>query len=205
MTQLLTSKRAKCINCGYPQLTCLCAWIKVINSPVKIVILQHPKEANHAKNTVKLLQLGLTNLEIIQGENASDFKVFANTVSACPEKYVLCYPHSESKAIETLKLEAEFAPTLVELETLILIDASWRKALKMWHLNPWLQKLNSWHFAAPPQNKYTIRHTKQRNSLSTLESVAYLLNLTYALDCGALLGLFEQMQARCFLNQRRKD
>lgn len=205
MTQLLTSKRAKCINCGYPQSTCLCAWVKVIDSPVKIVILQHPKEANHAKNTVKLLQLGLTNLEIIQGEDASDFKVFANTVAGCPEKYVLCYPHAKSKAIESLKLETDFAPTLVELDTLILIDASWRKALKIWHLNPWLQKLNSWHFADPPQNQYDIRQTKQKNSLSTLESVAYLLNLTYALDCSTLLGLFEQMQARCFLNQRQKD
>lgn len=204
MTQPLTTKRAQCKKCGYPQSTCLCAWIKVIESPVKIVILQHPKETKHAKNTVKLLQLGLTNLEVIQGENAQDFSDFASLVTKSPGSFVLCYPHATSIAIESFKNETDHEQTLAGL-TVILIDASWRKALKMWHLNPWLQGLKSWHFDEPPQNQYAIRQTSQQNSLSTLESVAYLLKQTHGLDCSGLYQLFEQMQSRCFLNQQAKD
>ncbi|MBL4631507.1 MAG: DTW domain-containing protein, partial [Paraglaciecola sp.] len=82
-------------------------------------------------------------------------------------------------------------------------DASWRKALKIWHQNPWLHSLHSWHFAKPPNNQYYIRRTTQENSLSTLESVAYVLELIHSTDCSSLYELFQQMQARCFLKQNR--
>jgi DTW domain-containing protein YfiP len=205
MTQAPPIKRLQCTKCGYPQTTCLCPWIKAIESPVKLVILQHPKESKHAKNTVKLLQLGLTNLKVIQGENASDFAEFAKLVAASPKSFVLCYPHANSKAIEALESDAVKDKAITELTTVILIDASWRKALKMWHLNPWLQQISGWHFSHPPPNKYEIRHTTQKNSLSTLESVAYLLTCIYNLDCTGLYQLFEQMQTQCFTNQQQKD
>ncbi|MEP1448416.1 MAG: tRNA-uridine aminocarboxypropyltransferase [Paraglaciecola sp.] len=199
MADLKCTKRSICTDCGYPQVTCLCSWVKPIDSPMNIVILQHPTEAKHAKNTVRLLALGLNNVKILQGESAADFKEFSKSVLRSQQHYQLCYPHAKSMAIETF--ETQTKP--LELgHTLILIDASWRKALKMWHLNPWLHSLNSWHFANPPNNQYQIRHTSQKNSLSTLESVSYVLEFIYGLDCSPLYMLFKQMQIRCFINQK---
>ncbi|MBU3003438.1 tRNA-uridine aminocarboxypropyltransferase [Paraglaciecola arctica] len=201
MADLKNTKRLICADCGYPQATCLCPWVKPIDSPMNIVILQHPSEAKHAKNTVRLLALGLSNVKILQGETAADFSELAEVVLRSQQHYHLCYPHAKSIAIETFNTQIqpiEFG------HTLILIDASWRKALKMWHLNPWLHSLNSWHFANPPKNQYQIRHTTQKNSLSTLESVSYVLELIHDLDCSPLYLLFNQMQIRCFINQKRK-
>jgi DTW domain-containing protein YfiP len=205
MTDLRLSKRLICEHCGYPQVTCLCSWVTPINSPIKIIILQHPTEAKHAKNTVRLLALGLNNIKILQGETANDFTELSKLVMHSTQQYHVCYPHAKSIAIETLKTPAVSIQTqpLSLGHTLILIDASWRKALKMWHLNPWLHSLNSWHFANPPNNQYQIRHTTQKNSLSTLESVCYVLELIHNVDCSSMYLLFEQMQAQCFIKPRK--
>jgi len=81
----------------------------------------------------------------------------------------------------------------------IFIDASWRKALKIWKLNPWLQLCSSWHFTNPPDSQYHIRRTTQESSLSTLESVVYVLEHTHNINCMPLLTLFLKMQERCFI------
>lgn len=202
MQNIQVNKRIICEGCGYAKSTCVCQWVKPIQSPLGIVILQHPKEAKHAKNTVKLLQLGLSNIEVIQGESSQDFKKLADNVNIQPGYFSLCYPNPNSKAIESTIKQSK-KPTLYQPNhKLIFIDASWRKALKMWHLNPWLHELDSWHFDHPPSNQYKIRHTTQANSLSTLEAVAYVLNSTHHTDCNYLLTLFKNMQQKCFQSNR---
>ena len=198
-TNLETSKRQICAVCNYPQSTCLCAWINPISSPINIIILQHPKEAKHAKNTVKLLTLGLAKITVLQGEKPEDWAELTQKVANQPQNYSLFYPHEQSTSVESVsspELKAKFFPANCSA---IFIDASWRKALKIWHLNPWLQQCNSWHFANPPKNQYQIRHTTQESSLSTLESVAYVLEHTHNVNCMPLYTLFLKMQEKCFL------
>jgi DTW domain-containing protein YfiP len=198
MTNLKTNKRQICAKCGYPQNTCLCAWINPITAPLNIIILQHPKEEKHAKNTVKLLALGLKQIIVIQGEKPDDWTELAQDVAKQPQDYSLFYPHEQSKSVESISSPELNERVFPVNHNVIFIDASWRKALKIWHLNPWLQQCNSWHFTNPPVNQYHIRHTTQKNSLSTLESVAYVLELVHNTDCSALHELFQQMQVRCF-------
>jgi DTW domain-containing protein YfiP len=186
-------KRKICNRCCYPQTTCLCEWIKPFSSPLKLVVLQHPKEAKHAKNTVKLLQLGITNIQVIVGEIPEDFRTIQQQINQNPERFSLCYPCEQSTAIEQVrknKVNAE--------HTMIFIDASWRKALKMWHLNPWLHPLKTFHFATPPANQYAIRKTSVKNGLSTLEAVAYVLSCTHSIHCEDLMTLYLKMQSERF-------
>ncbi len=188
-----------CAACGYPQITCLCAWVNPITAPMNIIILQHPKEAKHAKNTVKLLALGLQKITILQGEKPEDWIELAQKVTNQPQNYCLFYPHEHScpvESISSLEQKLRFFPVK---SSVIFIDASWRKALKIWHLNPWLQQCNSWHFCNPPENQYHIRRTTQQSSLSTLESVAYVLEHTHNINCAPLYVLFSKMQQKCFL------
>lgn len=203
MMTLKTQKRQICETCGYPQSTCLCAWINPISSPINIIILQHPKEAKHAKNTVKLLALGVKNITVLQGEKPEDWEELAQKITNQPQNYCLFYPHEQSNSVESIsspELKAKYFPVNCNV---IFIDASWRKALKIWHLNPWLHSLNSWHFANPPSNQYKIRHTTQEKSLSTLESVAYVLQLTHGVDCTSLHTLFLKMQEKCFIENHK--
>lgn len=163
-------KREICDQCQLPKTVCLCAEITEIAWPGRLVILQHPKEAGHAKNTVRLMRLCLPKTEIYIGENSDDFAEIANEVSQSPERFVLVYPNEHSE---------DFAPktdqALRQNKTFILIDATWRKALKMWLLNPWLKPLKSIHFSETMESQYLFRKRKQDFQLSTLEAVHMLL------------------------------
>ena len=203
MTDLNPTKRQMCEHCGYPKVTCLCAWVNPITPPIHIIILQHPKEAKHAKNTVKLLTLGLKNITVLQGETPEDWAELAHKVTNQPQKYCLFYPHEQSTSVESICSPEQKERHFPINHSVIFIDASWRKALKIWYLNPWLQQCNSWHFANPPENQYHIRSTTQESSLSTLESVAYVLEYMHSTDCSPLYQLFQQMQTRCFLKERK--
>lgn len=203
MTMLNPKKRQQCAKCGYPQSTCLCAWINPITAPLNIIILQHPKEAKHAKNTVKLLALGLKKITVLQGEKPEDWAELTQKVANQPQSYSLFYPHEQSTSIESISSQEKKERYFPVNHNMIFIDASWRKALKIWHLNPWLQQCNSWHFANPPDNQYHIRRTTQESSLSTLESVAYVLDHTHKINCTPLHILFTKMQQKCFLENHK--
>jgi DTW domain-containing protein YfiP len=198
MMTIKTSKRQICTKCCYPQSTCLCAWVAPISSPLNIIILQHPKETKHAKNTVKLLALGLQKITILAGETPEDWVELAQKITNKPQNYCLVYPHEQSTPIESISSATQKTQYFPVNHNVIFIDASWRKALKIWHLNPWLQLCDSWHFSNPPENQYKIRRTSQKSSLSTLESVVYVLEHTHNVNCKPLVTLFSKMQQKCF-------
>jgi DTW domain-containing protein YfiP len=202
MMTLKTNKRQVCEKCAYPQNTCLCAWVNPITPPLNIIILQHPKETKHAKNTVKLLTLGLRKITVLQGETPEDWEELAQKVVKQPQRYCLVYPHEQSTSIESISSPEQKAHCFPTDHNVIFIDASWRKALRIWHLNPWLQQCKSWHFANPPENQYHIRHTIVQSSLSTLESVAYVLGFTHNTNCAPLFTLLSNMQQKCFLDSQ---
>ncbi len=85
------------------------------------------------------------------------------------------YPSPESA-------ELEQAPNLGAVNTLIFIDGTWRKALKLWSLNPWLHTLPTYRMSPSAPSSYGIRKTKQKNGLSTLEAVSYALEHTEKID-----------------------
>jgi DTW domain-containing protein YfiP len=209
MKILKTNKRQICVRCNYPQNTCLCAWVNPITSPLNIIILQHPKETKHAKNTVKLLSLGLKKITVLIGEKPEDWAELAQKVTTKQQNYCLFYPHEQSISMESLSASqqilgqqaTEFFPIN---QNIIFIDASWRKALKIWHLNPWLQQCAGWHFDNPPDNQYYIRRTTQKSSLSTLESVAHVLEYFHNVNCAPLHILFSKMQQKCFTNNHQQ-
>jgi DTW domain-containing protein YfiP len=201
MTTIKINKRQICASCGYPQVTCLCAWINPITTPLNIIILQHPKETKHAKNTVRLLALGLKKITVLQGVVPEDWSELAQNVTNQPQNYCLFYPHAQSASFESMSSLEQKARYFPVNQSVIFIDASWRKALKIWHLNPWLQQCNSWHFANAPESQYHIRRTTQQSSLSTLESVAYVLEKTHSIKCMPLYTLFSKMQQKCFLEK----
>ena len=196
---LQSTKRQMCVKCAYPQSTCLCAWVNPIIPPLNIIILQHPKEAKHAKNTVKLLTLGLTKITVLKGEIPEDWAELVQKVANEPQNFALFYPHELSIPVESISSAEQKEKYFPANRNVIFIDASWRKALKIWHLNPWLQQCNSWHFANPPENQYHIRRTTQQSSLSTLESVAFVLEHTQNINCAGLHTLLSKMQQQCFL------
>ena len=85
-------------------------------------------------------------------------------------------------------------PGLEQKKLLIVIDGTWRKALKMYKQNPWLQSLQAYHFSQKLVSNYYIRRSAVESGVSTLEAVAYFLELVEGINSKPLNNLFDYMQ-----------
>ncbi|WP_025821835.1 tRNA-uridine aminocarboxypropyltransferase [Shewanella marina] len=154
--------RDYCDNCNYPQNACVCYAIQPFQHRTEVIVLQHPSEVKHQKNSVRLLKLVMPELAIWVGESATDFAEQLTSIQDSKPTFVV-YPTDDSCDINSVQTSQDCR--------IIVIDGTWRKAYKMWQLNPWLQQYPVVHLAAESISQYTIRKAKRSDSLSTLEAV----------------------------------
>ncbi|MGR7922399.1 tRNA-uridine aminocarboxypropyltransferase [Zobellella denitrificans] len=174
--------RPYCRGCHLPQNACLCAAVHRQPCPLPVVVLQHPSEARHAKSTVPLLQLGLSGLRI----------EVAETMAPSPGNWWLLYPGGNAVDLD----DGGPGPD-VPVAGLIVLDGTWRKSRRLLHLNPWLQHLPRLSFSRAPAGRYTIRKGPGGQALSTLESLAHVLDrLSPGFDPAPLHRLLEARVAQ---------
>ncbi|MBX9818490.1 MAG: DTW domain-containing protein [Burkholderiaceae bacterium] len=165
--------RAVCAACLRPQATCICRFVTPTPSPCEVLILQHPLEEHHAKNSARLLQLSLPGSHLVVGEVLDD----AALQALMPDnKYtVLLYPptafggHAAPAPLDTAQLGK------LQRLRLVVLDATWRKSRKMLHQSPALQRLPRLALDEVPQSRYAIRKAHAPGQLSTLEATCAAL------------------------------
>ncbi|CAM3978962.1 tRNA-uridine aminocarboxypropyltransferase [Roseateles saccharophilus] len=150
--------RAVCPRCERPAATCLCA---MLPPPVAVrtglLLLQHPAEAGHAKNTAAFLTLGLSPAaRLLRGE------VFDSGL-AVPGA-VLLYPGDGAAARPA------------DIDRLILLDGSWRQSRRLLAANPWLAGLPRLSLPELP-GRYALRRAHRPGQLATLEAGLHALAL----------------------------
>lgn len=178
--------RHYCSTCRYPLNTCLCAHVQPIYPQTQLLILQHPSEVEHKKNSVRVLSLVIPNTRVYVGETQDDFAVLRSELARCDKPIYLIYPSQQSMSVETQAIPADCV--------LLLIDGTWRKAFKILQLNPWLAQYPAVHLAEGYESRYRIRKSSRSDSLSTLEASAYMLSaLDAELDIQPLIEVFELM------------
>jgi DTW domain-containing protein YfiP len=168
---------------------CVCELIPQLAQPIKIVIFQHPKEASHAKNTIKLVTLVWPQVTvIILPEDDVDNSRYFDGIN---DNWYLLYPGESSLALESLPESQKR-----NIEGLVLIDATWRKAYKLLNLYPRLQSLPRVCFTHIPKSVYGIRKAPSLEALSSLEALAYASHLVSAQDTQPLLDFMVKAQAK---------
>ena len=145
---------------------CVCQWVNKLTSTLEVIILQDPKEAKHAKNTVTLLNLGLSNVRCISIQSMDDVRSLLMSLDR--NEWKLVFPCEKSMAIEALDHSQRSS-----VKGIILLDATWRKAKKLYLLEPLLQRFPTVHFSEAPEGEYVIRKSPDSYTLSTLEACAY--------------------------------
>ena len=168
-----TCSRPTCPRCQRPQSACICRFITPTPHATEVLILQHPLEERHAKNSARLLHLCLPRSRMVVGEVFDDAALRA----LMPEsRYtVLLYPpmqYPDHASPATLDPQQIADPANVRM---VVLDATWRKSRKMLHLSPALQRLPRLALDAMPQGRYTIRKAHQPGQLSTLEATCAAL------------------------------
>ncbi|MEI8668975.1 DTW domain-containing protein [Pseudoalteromonas sp. B131b] len=178
--------RTLCNHCKFALNTCICSATTNINNKVTVIILQHPSEEKIAKNTAKLLNLCLTDCQIIKGENNDDFSILKTLPISST---VLLYPNENAINLDD---NAE-QPSVKNITHLIVVDGTWKKAYKILQLTPFLNQFKTVSFKQLPKNRYAIRKAPRADSLSTLEAVAHSLLLIEQLNPAPLYNVLDEL------------
>lgn len=182
--------RDYCTHCQLPTKVCLCAYVQPQACPLPVWVLQHPSEAEHAKSTVPLLRLALPELTVKVAEQCLPPLMLADG------QWWLLYPDESAVTVENLGL-ATHSSAASSIKGLIVLDGTWRKTRRLLYMNPWLAELPRLSFSQAPPGQYTIRKGLGGQSLSTLESVAYVLqHLSADFSAAPLHNLLAQRVAQ---------
>jgi len=162
--------RPYCNVCQRPQVSCICHLVNTTNNDIDVVILQHPSEVKQTKGTVTLLKQSLTSCQVFVGENFTEHVELRQMVDKYKNEIALLYPSEQAVDIS----KSQFVENI---RCIILLDGTWKKAYRLYMMNPWLHELT--HITLPDDIKgqYQIRSTKKKGALSSLEACCYTLAL----------------------------
>jgi DTW domain-containing protein YfiP len=151
----------------------MCSLATPTPTDCELLILQHPLEAQHAKNSARLLHLSVPGSRLVVGEAFDEAMV--QTLMPGDKYTVLLYPPTDYEShAEPAPLDAPRTTDLRHLR-LVVLDATWRKSRKMLHLSPGLQRLPRLALHEVPMSRYAIRKAHAPGQLSTLEATCAAL------------------------------
>ena len=192
-------RRAVCAHCLRPQATCLCTLSRPTAHRTEVLVLQHPQEQRQAKNSVAMLRLSLADCEVVVGERFSP-AALAALLQRPGRDTRLLYP--DVPASPASSADGATAGACVRL---VVIDATWRKSLRMLLEHPALAALPRLSLAAPAPTLYrTIRAARRCDQVSTLEATVQALSMLEgpSFDAEPLMDAFGRFVAGVAARQR---
>lgn len=136
-------------------------------------MLQHPQEQRQAKNSVALLRLSLAHCEVVVGERYAH-DALQSLLQRPGRETRLLYPDvPAAPAPPPAGTTGTMAATPLRL---VVLDATWRKSLRMLLEHPALVALPRLSLQAPAPTRYrAIRAARRSDQVSTLEATVQAL------------------------------
>ncbi len=161
-----------CPVCGKAKSACLCPWITPIKTDIELCVLQHSSEVKKAIGTARILSLSLPNAQLFIGEDFSEHVELNAILKDSNRHCALLYPSEAAISI------ADWQNTQFDskINTIILLDGTWKKAFKIWQLSKNLQALPSIRLDEGLIGQYRIRKSPKSDGLSTVEAGFHVLS-----------------------------
>lgn len=182
-----TPGRLTCARCLRPQAACLCELVRPTAHRTEVLVLQHPQEQRQAKNSVRLLRLSLAHCEVVVGERFAP-AALQSLLHRPGRDTRLLYPD-----VPAAPAPPGPAPPAGVPVRLVVIDATWRKSLRMLLEHPALAALPRLSLDAPAPTRYrAIRAARRADQVSTLEATVQALAMLEGptFDAAPLLDAF---------------
>lgn len=175
---------SSCLRCALPVQNCLCKQFSCPALPISCHIILHPREVQKANSTGRLLsQLGLCTSSTWHRTHHHTGHILTNT----PEPAYLLHPQGEPAEIIELNHKATF----------IVLDGTWQQTAKMLRQDPCLNSLPRISLSPAKPSMLYLRRNQPTEGLSTLESLATLLEcLQHSRHADCLMALFAEFQRR---------
>ena len=150
-----------------PKKVC-CGQIEIKPMDTEIIIFRHPDERRNTLSTVSLIKQRHPEILVKEGVN---FRPIRRASCA------LLFPKTPTNSPAALNDPPYQAPQESDAETtLLLIDATWKKAKRMLYENPWLAELPRVALKPPTRSDYLLRKGPGGTALSTVEAFAMVQN-----------------------------
>ena len=177
--------RAACYACFKPQVACICASIEPVANRTGIVILQHPRERFHPVGTTRIARLALRRVRV---EACAPWADSDAVRSRLPDGAALLYPVATATDLAAL-------PAAQRPRHLVLLDATWFHARKIYEAHAWLRTLPHVSITASRPSRYRIRREPKPHCIGTLEAIVDALRIIEPETRGlaGLLRSFETM------------
>ena len=169
----MSIKRDVCYDCYRPSTSCMCQYIKPLETCTRFVILMHPKEFRHTKNgTGHFTNLSLSHCELHVGidftNNEKINAILDDSSNAC---YVV-YPSDNSINLNETAISKSGKNTV-----LFLIDATWPCSKSMLLQSQNLDSLEKVSFTHSKVSAFEFKTQPKEYCLSTMESTLCVLEL----------------------------
>lgn len=165
-------------------------------------MLQHPQEQRQAKNSLAMLRLSLAHCEVVVGERFAPAELEALLRRPGRDTRLL-YPDVPAAPAPPARVMP--MPTAAAPVRLVVIDATWRKSLRMLLEHPALAALARLRLDAPAPTRYrAIRAARRADQVSTLEATVQALAMLEgpSFDAAPLLDAFGNFVAAVAVRQQ---
>ena len=165
--------RTKCYNCFRPMSSCMCKYIRPIQTKTKFVILMHTHEFKKIKNgTGHFTHLSLINSELYVETSFQNHKAVNALLTDENNNCYVLYPGEDS-----IVLNEDPLPQVEKQNVVFLIDSTWHNAKKLLRDSPNIQALPKVSFEHTKNSGFKIKEQPMDLCLSTIESTHCVLEL----------------------------
>lgn len=162
--EVAPTSREVCWRCHRPKVVCWCADVVTVESPTRVVFIQHPREARVPVSTCRMAHRSLPGSELfitLNPEGSERLQALASTPGAA-----VLFPSDE--AVDARELKEP--PT-----TLFVVDGTWDNAKKLLFRSPLFAAMPKVRLQPSKPGNYRIRKEPKAHCLSTIEAVVEVL------------------------------
>ncbi|MBI3198863.1 MAG: DTW domain-containing protein [Rhodospirillales bacterium] len=159
--------------------------VPAVENKVKVLVLQHPQEQDHALGTAGLLVATLAQARLAIGLSWRNLGHALGEPVEARDWGVLYLGSAHAAAqgpLVALDRKGETLPNqkaaLSGLKGLVVLDGSWAQAKALWWRNAWLTKLRRFVIVPDGPSLYgSLRKEARPDAVSTLEAAALALSV----------------------------
>jgi DTW domain-containing protein len=151
-----------CFRCYMRRETCICPILPTVRTRTEFLILRHIWESERPSNTGRLAELAMPNARIIPcgGGDRIGLAPLDDTLLRASNTWLL-WPDG-----------AGAQPELPPPERIIVLDATWQQARRLYSRPPAFQAMPRLVLPVPDKSRKRLRDPHRADGMSTIEAVA---------------------------------
>ena len=151
-----------CFRCYMRTETCVCPILPAVQTRTEFLILRHVWESERPSNTGRLAALAMPNAQIIQcgGGDRIGLAPLDETLLRMANTWLL-WPDGTGAQ-----------PGLPSPERIVVLDATWQQARRLYSRTPALQAMPRLVLPFPDKSRKRLRDPHRADGMSTIEAIA---------------------------------